>query len=313
LRVIFLAVCTLLLTGGKAVFAEPIPVKNHSPIFFGVLFPVFDSPATLPDGDKKLDVSFDYSSMFHFRHRDGWTAGYDMDVTETTFVGRFGISSLTEVSIESSVMRLGGGFLDKALLDYHKFLGVKDSPGPQDAPPNIFVYNLERNGKKMNSPPSHTFFLGDTSLSVKRVFKNGESWGVAGKSVLQIPTASTSAGLGTGSYQFAFLLLADKEFGNITIDGNIGYVVPGFIDRGRKESLNNFGIMRVGGSYKLSGSVTLIAQTVYSTAPFIEKSWLAVTLGGRYTTQAGRKINIGFLEDINTAAPDFTLHISTSF
>ncbi len=310
--VVYHIIVLLALSSPKLSYSEPIPIRNHSPMFFGILFPTFDSPRTLLEEDTKVDFTMNYSGIFNFRYKDDWIAEFDMDLTEIAVEMRKGYSNGLELGINIPVLYLGAGFLDQVILDFHKTIGVDDSPGPEDEPRNRYRYRLAYKGKEWNSPTPNKFLLGDIALWAKKELLSAEKSIISIKMILEAPTASTTSGLGNGSPEFAVLLLAERRFEKLTFDLNFGAVAPGYIDRGEKYALNNYYFIRGSFSYPIFRRFSITIQGTSSEVPIIEKKWNEITVGGRYKMASGRIITVGFLEDVDTAAPDFTFYLSTT-
>ncbi len=293
--------------------AEPIPTKNHSPIFMGLLFPTFESAPVRPAGKTEFRVQMDYSNIFYFRARKSFVAGFDLEEAELSFSAKRSFGHGMEVGIEQPFYRLGGGFLDQYILDYHSTFGFPDLPGQRAAPRNRYLATFIHNGVVWNSPASDRFTLGDPTIWVKkRLFRYGGST-LSAKVAVQPPLASTTDGLGNGAWEVGALLLYQQKFERLELNFDIGSILPRYIDRGERFDLSNFTIIRAGGEYPLNGRFALLLQGSYVTSPFIETIWDEVTFGLRYATSTGKQITFGFLEDLSQTAPDFTFHLSFSF
>jgi len=311
-RVYHILLCLLAVSCPNA-GAEPIPTKNHSPIFMGLLFPAFESAPIRPPGKTEFRVQMDYSNIFYFRAKKGFVAGFDLEEAELSFSAKRGFGNGLEAGIEQPFYRLGGGFLDQLILDYHSTFGFPDPAGERSAPRNRYLAVFIHNGIAWNSPAPNRFTLGDPTIWVKkRLFKNDGST-LSAKIVVQPPLASTTDGLGNGAWEFGALLLYQQKLDRLELNFDIGSISPGSIDRGEQFDLPNFTIVRAGGEYPLNNRFSLLLQSSYTTSPFIEAAWYEITFGARYLTSTGKRITFGFLEDLSQTAPDFTIHVSFSF
>ncbi|MEE8484455.1 MAG: DUF3187 family protein [Nitrospinota bacterium] len=301
--------------------AKPIPVKNHSPIWFGLLYPEPDEAALVEeDSPLKISVHEDYTSIFLIGSDDSWTFYFDMEVSQTTLDFRKIIAPGLEAGMQQPVFRLGGGFLDKFMLDFHSAFGFPDYEGQREAPRNRFTYYLNHNGRIWNAPKSETFFLGDTSIWLKKEISKTSGRTISFKMIVQPPVSSTSNGLGNGAWEAAAVLLLDLSRGKYDTNFSIGIVEPGYIDRGERLDLNTFGIAHASTTCKFYERWHFILQGGAATSPYSERgiyklknSSVTIAFGLRYTTDGKNEIVVGFLEDLSRTAPDFTIHISASF
>ncbi len=298
-----------------------MPVKNHSPIWFGLLYPEPDEAAVVDEeSPHRISVHEDYTSIFLIGSYAGWVFDFDMELWQTTIDFRKIIASGLEAGIQQPIFRLGGGFLDEYVLDFHDAFGFPNYEGQKEAPRNRFLYYLNHNGRIWNAPKSETFFLGDTSIWLKKEILETPDRTLSLKMIVQPPVSSTSDGLGNGAWEAAAVLLLDVSRGKYDTNLSIGIVEPGYIDRGERLDLNAFGIVHASTSYRFYERWQLILQGGAATSPYsdsgiikLENSSVTIAFGLRYTTADNEEIVIGFLEDLSGTAPDFTMHMSASF
>lgn len=298
-----------------------MPVKNHSLIWFGLLYPEPDEAAVVEEeSPHRISVHEDYSSIFLTGSDGGWVFYFDMEVSQTTLGFRKIIASGLEAGIQQPVFRLGGGFLDNYVLDFHNAFGFPDYTGQREAPRNRFLYYLNHNGRIWNAPKSETFFLGDTSIWLKKEILKTPDRTLSLKMIVQPPVSSTSNGLGNGAWEAAAVLLLDVSRGKYETNLSVGIVEPGYIDRGERLDLNAFGIVHASTAYKFHEKWRFILQGGAATSPYsdrgvfkLKKSSVTIAFGLRYTTADKKEVVIGILEDLSGTAPDFTMHISASF
>ncbi len=308
-----------LLCAPSSAWAAPFPVKNHSPVFFGLLYPAADIPETLPDGDISTRADIHYSSIFFQEKDTGWNYKFDMELAQLTFGVRRGFGYF-EGGMELPLFYAGGGFLDQSILDFHQMFGFPDYTGQREAPRNRYLYSVNHNGLMWNAAAPNTVTLGDVTLWLKRELLTEENAGLAAKLLIQAPSANTETGLGNGAWEYGLMVIGESRYGEAAVTVNAGIINPGFIDRGDRIPLNPMYLGDLAIEYSLMKRLSVLAQLSYVTSPYgagaadlFRCPWQAITFGGRYRTASGRAIDISFTEDLSQTAPDFTVGLGVQF
>lgn len=308
-----------LLTSPLSSHAAPFPVRNHSPVFFGVLYPIADIPHAVTEGDVAVRADFNYSSIFFQDSNPGWRYFFDMELAQLTFGLRRGFG-LFEAGVELPLFYAGGGFLDQSILASHRMFGFVDYIGQREAPVNRYLYSVTHNGKAWNAVIPYTVALGDATLWLKRELLTDTNGGVAAKLLLQAPSAATDTGLGNGAWEYGLLLIGQRRFHDVELTINAGAVNPGFIDRGDRVALNPVYLCDGAVEQFLTARLSVVAQISYATSPYgagapdmFRRAWLGFTFGARYVTTSGRAVDISFTEDLTQTAPDFTFGLGFPF
>lgn len=299
--------------------AAPYPVQNHSPVFFGLLYPAADTPGVLSDGDVSARADMHYSSIFFHDNNPGWSYMFDMELAQLTFGLRRGVGPF-EAGMELPLFYMGGGFLDQAILDSHQKFGFADYIGQREAPRNRYLYSVTHNGKIWNAPLPYTVAPGDVTVWLKRELVADRSGGLAAKLLVQAPSAITDTGLGNGAWEYGVMFIGQRRIEDVEFTVNAGVINPGFIDRGDRMELKPMYLWDVAAEHFFMKRLSALAQLSYATSPYGEgaadmfrRTWLALTVGGRYITASGRPIDISFTEDLSQTAPDFTFGIGFPF
>ncbi len=301
--------------------AEPLAVKNHSPVWFGLLYPEPETAKTAPPGENSIRFDIDYSNIFFFSNNGTWLTNFDMELGQFTIdLRRGGLLWDIEAGLSQPFFYTGGGFMDEFILDYHSAFGFPDYAGQRAAPRNRYLYDVTNGQANWNSPAPGKFTIGDGSFWLKKEFYKTDSFVASIKAVIQPPMASTTDGFGNGAWEYAFLLLAEKTFNAFELTFNAGTVAPGSINRGKNYALDSYTLMHGAAQYNITNRLAFIAQGSVVTSPYSEpmpkkftKTWRAVTFGFRYLPRSNRKISIGFLEDLSETGPDFTMHLSVGY
>jgi len=293
--------------------ADPIQIKNHSPIWFGLLFPTPDRTEAIAEKKSETSLQFDYSSVFLLRQRNEWYIIYDMEITQFTLTHRKGFANGLEAGIEASTVHMGGGFLDDSIINFHTATGFPNYVGQKEAPRNRFLYGTWRYENKWNQARPYTFTLGETNLWLKKEIWESDDKLVSAKLMLQAPTAPTDIGIGNGSWEWSAILLHKRDIHSFKADFSAGYVDTGHYERGETFYPHDFLFLRAGIEKPIKSRYSLILQGTFSSTPFYRPLWGEVTFGGRYTRPDGSEVSLAFLEDLSKTSPDFTFHLSYTF
>ena len=308
----------LLLAAASASSAQPIPVKNHSPAYFSLLYPEPETASTVERGKFSYVLEFDYSNIFYLSGSKEWQTNVDMELAQFTLDIRMGTAvSTMEVGIRQPFFYAGGGFMDDFILDYHEALGLHDYPGQRAAPRKRYLYEIGHNGLLWNAPDPYRFSYGDTTVWIKKELYKGEIGITSLKLLAQAPTASTTTGFGNGAWEKSAVFMLDISGDTIDSIFNAGITDPGYIDRGERLDLNSFFFAHAAVTYGFTRRLSIIAQWSSVASPYaadltprFKKRWSALTFGLRYFTASKKQITIGLLEDLSETGPDFTIHIS---
>ncbi len=299
---------------------EPFAVKNHSPVWLGLLFPTPDTASAAKTGEWRYRADMDYSNIFFIPTNGAWSFLFDMELAQLTLDARYGIADGLEAGVEQPFFHMGGGFLDDAVTKYHSAMNFPMYAGQQEAPHNRFMDSVFHNGRTWNSANPYTITNGDATLWLKKeLFWSGES-AISVKLLTQAPTSSTSSGMGNGAWEWGGVMMANHPVGSVEASLAVGYLNPGFIDRGEHYTLNGFYYWDAAMDWRLASRWSAIGQVTGATSPYaadtpllVQRQWMALTIGTRHITQAGNKVEISITEDLSFSAPDFTIHIGVQF
>jgi hypothetical protein len=109
---------------------------------------------------------------------------------------------------------------------------------------------------------------GDVTLGTKYVFlKETDSRpGIAGSFEMKVPTGSARHGLGSGEFDFGFLLRIQKTWGRFTLIGNAGYTVVGEPEvDGFTEPRKNVWFASSALGFEVAARTTLLAEIYLET------------------------------------------------
>jgi len=293
--------------------AEPIQMKNHAPIWFGLLYPTPDRTEPLENKKHETSLQFEYSSIFFLKERAEWYLLFDMEITQLTISHRIGLPNQLETGIEASAIHMGGGFLDNTIINFHNTTGFPNYIGQEESPRDRFLYGIWHYDEEWNHAVPYTFTLGETNIWLKKGIWHSDDKIVSAKLVIQAPTAPADIGIGNGSWEWSALLLYKLTLYSCEMDISGGYVDTGYYKRGEIFYPHDFLFLRGSMEKPVNGRYSLILQGTVSSTPFYVPIWGEATFGVRYRAPDGSVVTVGLLEDLSKTAPDFTFHLSYTF
>lgn len=293
-------------------FDGPLQVRNQFPLFFHINQPYLEKAVP----EDSLSIGLSHSSIFMVKQSADWSVDMDMEITGLDIRYRTDISNLFELGIDIPLLTFNSGFMDNALSSYHEMFGFPDY-GRSSRPPEVFAYEVRRNGAIVIKGENGIIGIGDTRFSAKRVlFSEGPV--VSLRADMEIPTGTASKGFGSGSFDFGIAVLIDKRINEkVTSYINLGVVFPGDLKAHETVSLRNFAYAGAGVEAALWNNIAVLGQLFIQGSPFpktgiptIDRPSVLLSLGGRYSS-GNDTFELSFSEDPNTAgAPDFTIAFS---
>jgi hypothetical protein len=301
---------------GEVAAGGPLQVRNQFPPHLMFLTPIPARPDPLPQGGIQLDLSLDYSSVFFAEHSDRWSVLVDMEMAVVDLGLRFGLTPRLTLSIHQPAARMGDGFLDNILADYHDAFGFPNYD-KETRPTDDFAYFIRKDGRDWFRSDAGSWHLMDTTL--------GAEWGLLGGVrhrlsliyEVQLPTGESESGFGSGSFDHSLRLpLAwdRKKLGFFLTPGAHLPGKPDSVDAGIQT--RPFGSLLTGAAYAYRANLSLFVQINGYTSPLeetgipkLDDGSLELGLGGLYRLGPGLGLEFAFTEDLTRAAPDFNLHL----
>jgi len=317
---VFGALIFVLAVSPHPALGEPLAIKNHSPVWFGLLFPTSDAASAAQRGEWKSRLDTDYSNIYFIGKENGWQYAFDMELAQVSLDVRYGIADGLEAGMEQPFFHMGGGFLDSPVMAYHNVFGFPAYNGELEAPRNHFLYQIVHGTREWNGASPHTVFNGDTALWLKQEIYRGDGSAASAKLLAQVPTASTTVGMGNGAWEWGVMAMVDQALEMWEISAATGYFNPVAINRGEGYALNGYYYWEAALVRSLPGRCSVIAQLTNATSPYasdtpelFRRQWQALTIGFRHIMESGKKIEISLTEDLSFSAPDFTIHAGVEF
>ena len=209
-----------------AAHAEIVPIKNHSIYWLGGLYPSMDTPHIKEGPSPQLAFGFYYSSIFIDRGSPQWSMLLDMELMELSLSAKQALHRNVEVGVEQRIARLNGGFLDEFIISFHDLFGFPHYTGQKEAPRNRFKYRWRQGDNQWAAPYHNVFLLRDIELWLKFSFLRSRYFDAGLKILVQAPTGSALMGLSNGSPEGAIVLLLRTALHPLTLNVNLGGVLP---------------------------------------------------------------------------------------
>jgi hypothetical protein len=316
--------------------AHPFRATTNHPLRLSVLDPIPASATALgPHG--RVESSSEYAAILLF---DRDTAGRPISQLDSelfrenlSLEGSFASSEL-DVGLDYSVYHWTGGFLDSFLARYHHAMGLPNGDR-DDVPYNQYQNQLvDTAGRTAWSASSGGIRGGNLTVWAKWNLFSGEfhdepdaynrdgshphsrdSWDIAVRGAVKIPTGSKGAGLNTGGVDYSAGVLATIHPGRFTLDVNLDGVWPGGYDfRGTTD----FGIkayVKVLACAQVALSTTWIAmwQVSGNTAVFTGPPGLQTLTSAAALTTFGAKAIFGYWELALASSEDLSSNGDADF
>lgn len=314
----------LILTGGDSFAGQsPLNQGNRFPALFMFLTPSPDSPDLPQPGRFNVFTSVDYTSVFINEETDDWEALMDFEFTTVSLAVEMRITEKVALSAGTSFVRMGDGFLDGFLNDYHKAGGFPDYDRPL-RPNNEFAYYIrETDGPYWFKAERNGFRPVDSVVSAKvQLVKgvqfpkdSGYAFSMGLKYSLKLPTGDAKQGLSSNGYDHGLFFLTTFSKKQMTF-----YLNPGFIivdapeTEGADIDIANMATLFSGLTYALSEKWAVTGQLNCYSSPFdidirfFDYPGIELTLGFNYKYSKRLSFECAFSEDLAGSVPDFTVH-----
>jgi len=327
-RLVFSFSIFLLSTFGSwalAVEITPFPSTNQSPFIqiFGLPGP--GEAFILPPGQTEVSLEIIHSSNYATDITSREEIVIDGETTRLNFKARAGLMRQLEVGIKVPFVSHSGGFLDSFIDDYHRTFGLPRG-GREDAPKNRLLYLYRRDGVDLFRLTDSSSGLGDISLLASwQLFQRQNERikeGITLNLNLKLPTGESEKLMGSGSYDFAFSLTAQRNktmpSGIWSLYGSLGalYLTLGDVLTEEQEKWVAFGSL--GGGWAPNRWLSLKMQTDFHT-PFYKHSDLdelsafavQLVLGGTVGITEKTALDIGITEDLRVkTSPDVVFFLN---
>lgn len=294
----------------------PIPMRNHHPLYAGLLYPVPEHAQIAETPVMRAGVN--HTNIFLFNTAREWSTGIDKELTQLDFSFSSPIfEGNTEVGVNAGAYYSSGGFLDGAIRWWHGRLGVKGYIGQVDTPDYRFMDIMRKEGRDLVNGENGAS-VGDLDFSVKQLLFRDQNLTLSGQAVIRAPTGDADAGYGAGSWEFAGRALAETRSGPVTLHAGLGAVAPARMKRmGQTIDIDTMWTGFAAVETPVWERLNLVVQSMFNTSPLksadiyqFSREWVEITFGFKYRAESGKTFAFGFSENLNKTAPDFTIHLS---
>jgi len=327
----FFSLCTGLMVACAGPTPDPV-LRVRGPIAARVLQPVgviFPAPrpsrATLPEtGEVRSLVDLQYSSIYERNSTFTEAARFDGELARLAANLLLGVGDGVAFAIEPSLVFASSGFLDAMVDAFHELTGLPGG-GRERFPRDQYSMDLSRRGATAWSLEEDQVLFGDLPITgMATVVEEGPGRaGVAARVTVELPTGDVSGGSGSGGWDTAAGVVAEKSSGRWTFTGHLDGV---YVDAPRAflEAGVDVGFLMFAGAgaeYRWSDTTSLLLQLQYrSSLPEdvafeeIASEILDVGVGVAHDLTRESSRVVSFHEDaIAAAGPDFTLYFGLSF
>ncbi len=260
-----------------------------------------------------------YTNIFVFDNEGRSSAFIDKELAELDLSIRYPLADgKVEIGAEAPFYSSSTGFMDGAVRWYHGRLGIPGYEGQAVIPDYTYSDVIRRDGKPVMRGARDQGALGDASFWIKaEIFSKGPLT-VSLQGLTQAPTGNADRGEGSGEWEFGARALATILAEKFAIHLGGGGISPGRVKRSlATTSLNSMLTGFISYERFVSGRFRLLIQSMFNTSPFedsdlerFRKRWIEATFGFKYQLKSGTILAVGFSENLNRTAPDFTIHFS---
>jgi len=319
-----LAALTVSLAGsmaraGSVAPAGPLPIRNHHPLYAGLLYP---SPeAAAPVTQTRVSLAVSHSNIYFLDSEGSWKVKIDKELTQFDLAVRHPFAGgRAELGANAPLFYSSAGFLDSFIRRYHQLAGATGYFGQDESADFSFSDTAWHNARQIRDGRRGRAEPGDVTAWVKLALPAGAPWTASIQALAQAPTGEAGRGPGSGSWEAGARLLATRAGLAGAIHLGAGALVPGRIE-GTGADVDTVPVLAgfAGYEYYWSARLRLMVQSMFNTSPFanedyqrVSDPWVEATAGFRYLLPAG-VFSFGVSENLNRQAPDFTIHLSFEY
>jgi hypothetical protein len=211
-----LALCPLLARAD-----DPPPVEMGA-LARGFALPELGRPEVLGSGRLRQRIYLTDVNEYAARSNLDESVLLDGEATRLSYDIRYGFAEGWEADLLVPVLAQGGGILDGLIQGWHSTWGLPNG-GRESAPGNRYLYQYTRDGKLILDASQGSVNFGDLRLGTG--YRLGDH--LAGRAMIQLPTADASHLSGSGEFGGALWLDGGLPLGGwlhwLTLYGSAGY------------------------------------------------------------------------------------------
>lgn len=233
-------------------------------------------------------------------------ATIDLEMVRTVLDLRYGLSPRLEVGLEVPLIYTYDGILDTFILDAERVLTPnRERPIRNRQRAGAFLYQVQRGERVVIQGQDDAFGLGDVILKAKYALVPEGLYrpAVSLRAALKLPTGDAGQGLGSGAFDGSLGLLVQKSWWRVTLYVNADVTFPGQAFGEADLSVQPFFLGVLAVEFRVSRSVSLVAQLrgdtrpFHGTIPLLDKRLLETDVGVNWAITRHLVLQAGVAED----------------
>jgi hypothetical protein len=322
----FLLVSLAFLQGSSVLQAAditPFYTQNQSPLvqIFGL--PSIGNASLLGPGKADARLVVDLANNYVDDQNPRESILLDGESTRFSLDARYGIKKGWELGVVVPYVIQSGGFLDGFIEGYHNAFGFPQG-GREQAPRNRLLYRYVKDGQERLKVGDSSSGLGDIS------FNGGwQAWGGKGepssaalRASLKLPTGSSSALHGSGSWDLSLWMVGSNDwkvtYGHLTLFGGAGFMGMTGGDVLESQQRNWVGFGGLGFGWSPARWIAFKVQanghtSFYKDSDLRELNYhsIQLTMGGTLAFSDRISLDLGVTEDVIVkTSPDVVFHLA---
>ena len=301
--------------------AEPLYVRNMSPLAGLLGFPSQRSAATQPRGDWTVALHGSLASHYVVDREGSEVLRFDGETGRLALELRYGLAERWDLQLELPWLRHSGGNLDSLIDSWHDLWGMTDG-GRSNSPNDLLEYRYADPALQF-ALDDDTSGLGDASLSLSYALTRGE--GIASSLALGYKFASGEEEdfLGSGAADaWLALRFSSGSIGSVPLGwhARAGYLRAGSSDLMGDRQERDLWFAGAALDWMFASRWSLLLQLDSHAAPLdsqltaLGDPAVMLALGVRWRFAPAWQVDFSFIEDAMVeTAPDVTFQASVRY
>jgi len=293
----------------------PFSSRDQNPftLIFGL--PTPSTAKLLSNNQSRFSSTLNLSNTINLQQNNNEQLFVDVESYQLNLTHEQALTKTWMFSIELSFLRMGAGFMDSWINNYHQLVNLPEGIRP-NFPNDQFSINYSRDNNNLLNITQGVSSLGDTSLKLAHQLSSNNShlsiWGS-----LKLPTGNSQKLSGSGAFDIAFWMAYDRVLsassGWFINAGNV-FLGAGNILSAQQKSSALFA--STGFQFHPWQPILLKAQldmhqAFYNSSLKFLGDVLQITFGGSILLNKNNRLDIAVAEDIQVAAsPDVNFNIN---
>lgn len=285
----------------------PLRLVNQHPMQLLFLQSFPDRADVSPPGQVHLGLNTALTNTLLVDQRGaGVTATIDLEMVRAVLELRYGLHPRLEVGVELPLLYTYDGILDTFILDTERVLTPnRERPIRKQQRAGQFVYQVQRGGDFFIQGQDDAFGPGDMVLKAKYALLPEGRYqpAVSLRAALKLPTGDKGQGFGSGAVDGSVGLLLQKSWWRLTVYLNADVTFPGPAFGEVDLSVQPFFLGVLSVEFRLSQSVSLVAQLrgdtrpFHGTIPLLDKRLIETDVGVNWAITRRLVLQAGVAED----------------